>query len=173
MSHSRVRVIICIENLNDTKINNEIMKWIRHALERILEHSGYLQLVFTVFGALSLSSKILPSSMHYSRALTLFRLVWGHICPPLMFSLRCSKIVCSTPQKLKLIELTHWEKVFCRFCNKIWLELRTYLKTRLIFFILGKFFSARKYFLCQENCFLFWNHFLNLHKFSYGGTKKF
>ena len=56
------------------------------------------------------------------------------------------------------------ENNFLFLLQEIWLEITIYLKIRLIFliiYILRKLFSARKYFLLQENCSYFKTIFLN------------
>ena len=68
---------------------------------------------------------------------------------------------------------THWETFSCPFCKKIWFEIRTYLKTRLIFFILRELFLASKYFLFQENWSSFETVSLNEDKLLVEGTRKF
>ena len=53
---------------------------------------------------------------------------------------------------LKTRKINLLGKIFLSLLQENWLELRTYLKTRLIFFVIKKSFLCKKYFLFQENC---------------------
>ena len=71
-------------------------------------------------------------------------------------SRKCQNIFLKTRKMISL------EKIFLSLLQKIWLELRTYLKTRQIFFIIKKTFLSKKIFLISRKLFLFLDHFLKL-----------
>ena len=63
---------------------------------------------------------------------------------------------------LRTRKINPLRKISLFLLQENWPELRKYLKTRLIFFIIKKTFLSKEIFLISGKLFLFWDHFLKL-----------